>query len=121
MAAGYQRALKGVLAMVFPHMRAILPLSFVMSRKLHVNCSTAKGSVSSFIGTRATSFSGVYPYAPHSAVLFCGSNFSCAGQLETISIHCDGFKSMNRLYSPAGTVFSPNVSGTSVLSRVVTF
>jgi hypothetical protein len=51
-----------------------------------------------------------------------GSNFVCAGQLETINVHSFGpAKSMNKLYSPAGTVLVPKMSGTSVLRRVDAF
>jgi hypothetical protein len=54
--------------------------------------------------------------------LFFGSNFAIAAQFEMMSVHWLGlFKSMNRLYSPAGTLRAPNMSGTSVFSRVETF
>src|ERR1043166_490554 len=53
-------ALKGTLAMVFPHEIAMRPPSVVMSSNAQVSCSTLNGSVSTFIGTRATSLSGVY-------------------------------------------------------------
>src|SRR5206468_3399234 len=62
-------ALNGTLVIVFAHEIARRPLSVVRSRNAHVSCSTLYGRASIFIGTRATSFSGVYPYAPHSTVL----------------------------------------------------
>src|SRR5436190_11024555 len=60
-AGSYMVALNGVLAMVFPHINAMRPPSLVMSRKVQVSCSTPNGNDSTFIGTRATSLSGVYP------------------------------------------------------------
>ncbi len=58
------------------------------------------------------------PIAPS---LSLGSNFCCAGQLEMIRVHSGSFRSMNRLYSPAGTVVLPNINGTSVLRRVLSW
>jgi hypothetical protein len=52
-------ALNGVLAIVFAHIRATRPPSVVMSRNVQVSWSTANGSFSTFIGTRATSLSAV--------------------------------------------------------------
>ena len=52
-------ALNGTLAIVLAQLIAMRPLSVVTSRNAQVSCSTLKGSASTFIATRATSFSGV--------------------------------------------------------------
>jgi hypothetical protein len=56
------------------------------------------------------------------ASLMLGSIRGAAPQLDTMKVHSVGlFKSMKRLYSPAGTVMPPMTKGTSVFSRVETF
>ena len=50
-----------------------------------------------------------------------GSYFVWCGWLEKTSVHAPGFRSTNRLYSPAGSVLPANTSGASVLKRVVWF
>lgn len=52
-------ALNGALAIVLPQLIAMRPPSVVTSRNAQVSCSTLKGRVSTFMATRATSFSGV--------------------------------------------------------------
>ena len=52
-------ALNATLAIVFAHAIAMRPLSGVTSRNAQVSCSTLNGMDSTFMGTRATSLSGV--------------------------------------------------------------
>src|SRR5271154_3250141 len=107
----------GTVATCLPQLMAIEPPASVMSTNSQVSSSRDQGRVAIFMGARTTSLSGVYSNAPHSASLLLGSYFCAAGQLETTKVHLPGFRSMNRLYSPGGTVVPLITMGTSVLRR----